>query len=210
MAIIVVGGQARKVGKTSVVAGLIAALVERQWMAVKITQHAHETGLAGLELCERAGDGRSWSIVEERDRSGGSDTSRFLLAGARRALWVRTPQGSLADAMPALGKQMEGADNAIIESNNVMEYLRPDLYLLVLDCGTADVKPTARLYLDRASAVILHDCPPGAQPAWNVALLKLIQGKPIFRVHPPQYLSCEIVEFVRAALREKLRIQNEE
>ncbi len=41
MAIVVVGGHSRNVGKTSVVAGLIAALPEFQFAAMKITQYGH-------------------------------------------------------------------------------------------------------------------------------------------------------------------------
>ena len=41
MALIVIGGHSRGVGKTSVVAGLIAALPEYNWMAMKITQYRH-------------------------------------------------------------------------------------------------------------------------------------------------------------------------
>ena len=41
MAIIVVGGSNRGVGKTALVCGLIAALPDYQWTAVKITTHDH-------------------------------------------------------------------------------------------------------------------------------------------------------------------------
>ena len=41
MAIVVIGGHSRSVGKTSVVAGLIAALPELNWTALKITQFGH-------------------------------------------------------------------------------------------------------------------------------------------------------------------------
>jgi hypothetical protein len=200
MAIIVIGGHSRSVGKTSVVAGLIAAMPERHWTAVKITQYGHGICSANGELCDCATDDHSWAITEERDRSGESDTSRFLVAGAERALWVRTRQGNLAEAMPSLRKQIAGAENVIVESNSVMKFLRPDLYMTVLDYGTADFKPTAREYLDLASAVILHDGPPDALPAWNGVSLKLIQGKPVFRVRPPRYVSEQIVEFVQGRL----------
>jgi len=43
-AIIVIGGNSRRVGKTSVVAGIIAGLPEYGWSAFKITQHGHEVG----------------------------------------------------------------------------------------------------------------------------------------------------------------------
>ena len=89
--------------------------------------------------------------------SGESDTSRFLVAGAARALWVRTEQGRLAEAMPALRKRLESAHNVIVESNSVLKFMRPDLYLTVLDPGTEDFKNSAREFLDRAGAVILHD-----------------------------------------------------
>ena len=157
MALIVIGGHSRSVGKTSVVAGLIAAMREFNWTAVKITQYGHGVCSANGEPCDCATDDHSWAITEERDRSGESDTSRFLVAGARRALWARTEQGRLAEAMPALRQRLEGAGNVIIESNSVLKFLRPDLYLTVLDPATADFKNSAREFLDRANAVILHD-----------------------------------------------------
>ena len=200
MPIVVIGGHSRSVGKTSVVAGLIAAMPERRWTAVKITQFGHGVFSASSELCDCATADDSWAIIEERDRSGESDTSRFLVSGAERSLWVRTRQGNLAEAMPSLRKQMAGAENVIVESNSVMKFLRPDLYMTVLDYGTADFKPTAREYLDLASAVILHDAPPDALPAWSGVSLKLIQGKPVFRVMPPRYVSEEVVAFVRQKL----------
>jgi len=213
MAIVVIGGHSRSVGKTSVVAGLIAAMPERRWTAVKITQYGHGICSANGALCDCATDDHSWAITEEKDRSGESDTSRFLVAGAERSLWVRTRQGNLAEAMPSLRKQIAGVEHVILESNSVMKFMRPDLYLAVLDYGTADFKPTAREYLDLASAVILHHAPPDALPAWSGVSLKLIQGKPVFRVSPPKYVSQELVEFVRGELRttkSELRMKNEE
>src|SRR5882762_5574599 len=92
MAIVVIGGHSRSVGKTSVVAGLIAALPELRWTALKITQYGHGICSANGEACDCATSDHSWAISEERDRSGESDTSRFLVAGALRALWVRIQQ----------------------------------------------------------------------------------------------------------------------
>ena len=140
MAIVVVGGHSRSVGKTSVVAGLISALREYDWTAVKITQYGHGVCSANGAPCDCATADHSWAISEEKDRSGESDTSRFLSAGAARALWVRTEQGRLAEAMPALRKRLEQGRHMILESNSVLKFLRPDLYLTVLDPGTDDFK----------------------------------------------------------------------
>ena len=157
MSLIVIGGHSRSVGKTSVVAGLIAALPEFRWTAVKITQYGHGICSADGAPCDCATDDHSWAITEERDRSGESDSSRFLVAGAARSLWVRTRQGMLAEAMPRLRQELAGAENAILESNSVMRFLRPDLYITVLDAATADFKTSAQEFLDRADAVVLHD-----------------------------------------------------
>ena len=201
MAIIVIGGHSRSVGKTSVVAGLISALREFHWTAVKITQYGHGVCSANGEPCDCATADHSWAISEERDPSGESDTSRFLLAGAVQALWARTEQGRLAEAMPALRKRLEGARNVIIESNSVLKFLRPDLYLTVLDPSTVDFKNSAREFLDRADAVILHEAPGG--PAWQAVSLKPVVERPIFRITPPNYVTPEISEFVRSLLTAK-------
>lgn len=205
MAIVVIGGHSRSVGKTSVVAGLIAAMPERKWTAVKVTQYGHGICSNHGGPCECAVDDQehSFAINEECDRSGESDTSRFLLAGASRSLWVRTRQGFLAEAMPDLRRELTLAENIIIESNSILKFIRPDLYLTVLDFATADFKRSAKDFLDRADAVILHLAPEWSrelQPRWEEVSLKPVQGRPTFRIRPPEYVTGEIVDFVEARL----------
>jgi len=203
VAIIVIGGHSRSVGKTSVVSELISALREFEWTAVKITQYGHGVCSANGEPCDCVTDDHSWAISEEKDRSGESDTSRFLVAGASRALWVRTEQGRLAEAMPALRKRIESARNVIVESNSVLKFLRPDLYLTVLDPSTEDFKISARQFLDRASAVILHDGASGGNSSWQNVSLKPVATRPVFHITPPPYVTNEIVDFVRTQAVQK-------
>ncbi len=197
MAVIVIGGHSRSVGKTSVVAGLISALSGFEWTAIKITQYGHGICSANGEACDCATGDHSWAISEESDRSGESDTSRFLVAGATRALWVRTEQGGLAPAMPSLRVKILNAANVIIESNSVLRFLRPDLYLTVLDPAIADFKKSAREFLDRANAVILHRT---GESAWQSVSLKPVADRPVFAISPPPYVTPEIVDFVRSKL----------
>lgn len=202
MAVVVVGGHSRNVGKTSVVAGIIAALPEFEWTAAKITQFGHGVCSVSAEPCECALNQHehSWSLDEEFDRSGKSDTSRFLVAGAERVLWVRTKVGMLAEAMPALRKELTAARNVILESNSVLRFLRPDLYLSVLDFENPDFKDSAREFLDRADAILLHAAAPGPVPRWDGVSLKLIAGKPVFPITPPEYVTAEVVALVRQRL----------
>jgi len=199
------------VGKTSVVAGLISALRHYDWTAVKITQYGHGVCSANGAACDCATAEHTWAITEEKDRSGESDTSRFLLAGAVRSLWVRTEQGRLAEAMPSLRQRLEQSRNVIMESNSVLKFLHPDLYLTVLDPSTQDFKNSAREFLDRAHAVILHEPLPATGAAWQGVSLKPVAGGPIFRIAPPPYVTPEIIEFVKTQIRSphtKMRTEN--
>ena len=199
MSLIVIGGHSRNVGKTSVVAGIISALPEFRWTAFKITQYGHGICSANGQPCDCATAGHAWSISEEKSRLADSDTSRFLAAGAESAWWVRTEQGKLAEAMPAIRERLKNANHVIAESNSILRFIRPDLYLAVLDPLTADFKKSAQEFLDRADAVILHETG-GTATAWHEVSLKPVAGKPVFRVTPPTYVTPKLVKFVRENL----------
>jgi hypothetical protein len=214
MPILVIGGHTRSIGKTSVVAGLIAALPHYHWTALKITQYGHGVCSANGQPCDCATADHSWAVSEEKDRSGESDTSRFLVAGADHSWWVRTEQGRLAEAMPRVRKILATTENAIIESNSILRFLKPDLYLTVLDPATADFKPSAQTFLDRADAVLLHSTAndkdkdkdkdgnedANKDPAWRQVSLKPVADRPTFAIHPPIYVTPEIIDFVRARI----------
>ncbi len=204
MAIVAIGGHSRNVGKTSVVAGLIAALPEYHWTALKITQYGHGVCSLNGESCHCATEDHSWAISEEKDRSGDSDTSRFLVAGAARAWWIRTEQGRLAEAIPTIRRRLAESQNVILESNSILKFVRPDLYVTVLDPATADFKRSAQEFLDRADAVILHapkEATNGGGAAWTGISLRPVADRPIFEIHPPDYVTPAIVEFVRDKVR---------
>jgi hypothetical protein len=200
MPIVVIGGHTRNVGKTSVVAGLIAGFRDHHWTALKITQYGHGVCSANGAPCDCANADHSWAVTEERDRSGDSDTSRFLVAGADHSWWVRTQQGHLAEAMPRIRAILHGAGNVIIESNSILRFLKPDLYLTVLDPATEDFKSSAQQFLDRADAVLLHENSHHSDPTWKHVSLKPVANRPTFSIHPPHYVTPEVVEFIRTRL----------
>ncbi len=199
MSLVVIGGHSRNVGKTSVVAGLIAALPEFRWIAMKITPHGHD-------LCPQDGgpgpgpaDQPGWAVSEETERSGLTDTSRFLVAGAKQAWWVRSREERLAEALPAIRKLLATSENAILESNSILKFLQPDVYLTVLDPATTDFKQSASEFLDRADALILHNTE--GNSTWQEISLKPAPGRPVFFIRPPEYVTPEMVRFVRGKLK---------
>jgi hypothetical protein len=117
--IVVIGGQARNVGKTTAVCDIIQATPELDWVAIKVTPHSH-------------GEAPSADV----------DTERFLAAGAREAHLLHDP----AD-LPSTG-------NLIIESNSVVEHLRPDLFVFVLNHAVPEWKASATRVFSQASIVV--------------------------------------------------------
>jgi hypothetical protein len=200
MAIVVVGGHSRSIGKTSVVATLIRRLSEWNWTAFKVTQFGHSFCSANGEPCDCQTGAHAVAFSEERDPASGTDSARFLAAGARRSLWVRTRIGHLAEAMPRIRKEIESAENAIFESNSLVQLLRPDLYLVVLDPATADFKESSLRFLDRADALLTRASSLGLSPHWKSVSPSLMANKPQFVVDPPDRIADDLVKFVRERL----------
>lgn len=201
MAIIVIGGHSRNVGKTSVVAGLIAALHSHEWTAFKVTQFGHGRCSLNGKACHCATADHTWAISEERDRSGKSDSSRFLVAGAKRSFWVRTEQGRLAEAMPSVMRRLTDSENAILESNSILKFLRPDLYITVLDPAVEDFKTSALAAFASADALLVSASEGEKSSTWKGISLEATASRPVFRIFPPEYVTPEFVDFVRAKLR---------
>jgi hypothetical protein len=194
VAVIVVGGHSRNIGKTSVVAGLIARLPEFHWTAFKITQYGHGFCTADGKPCQCQTADSCVAVNFEHDLTSGTDTSRFLAAGAARSVWVRTRIGMLAEAIPRIEKELAASENAILESNSILEFLRPDLYLTVLDPAVADFKDSARRFLPLADAILLLT---PRVPSSSVDPPGLVSEVPQFPIAAPSYMSDALVEFVR-------------
>jgi hypothetical protein len=186
--VIVVGGHTRSIGKTQLVCDLIAALPNENWIAGKITQYGHGVCAQNGENCDCAPDDHVCAISWEKQASE-TDSGRFLAAGARRSFWLRTKQGYLAEGMPLLRKALLESDDqgrnvparVILESNTLLQFFKPSIYLMVLDPSKADFKDSARLQLDRASAFVLRQ-PLHAEngAAWPGLPLQLLRAKPQF------------------------------
>lgn len=198
MAVVVIGGQASGVGKTGVICALIEAMPERRWTAIKITQCSH--GGADTKKCDCELDGAKFAISEELIADASADSSRYLAAGAVRSLWVRALPGYLADAMPAIREAIGNAPNSILESNSVLEFLKPDVYALIVSPWVQDFKPSAKRYLTRANAILMAAPSPGhgaARPNWIGELRDELARIPQFAISHADLAPSQWLEFVR-------------
>ncbi len=195
--VLVVGGHSRNLGKTSLAAALIRKFRARRWAAVKITQYGHG-------ICARAGSPCGCEAepdhpiaLSEEYQPADTDSGRFLAAGAARSFWLRAPAGQLASARGLLDKIIEQNDNVVLESNSVLEFLQPDLFLMLLDFGCGDFKLSSLRFLDRADAYVVVDRGINV-PLWDDLAGGLWKGKPRFPVDPPDYATAAVCGFVRS------------
>ncbi len=130
-------------GKTTLVCGLIAALDQFRWAAVKVTSDEHE---------------RLPPIYEEKSAGTETDTARYLAAGAERAFLLTVlPERDLAEALNEFWPRIGRGANLIFESNRVAGVVNADACLLVQghpDLGAG--KPSYYHAAKFADALVVH------------------------------------------------------
>ncbi|MGA3045999.1 MAG: hypothetical protein ABSD67_05220 [Terracidiphilus sp.] len=186
MAIVVVGGSGRNVGKTALICGLIAELKELRWTAVKISSHNH---------------GKQEPVWEETTAGTGTDTARYLAAGAERALLISADGDELGAVVRQLIESQEPETHLILESNQVLIFLQPDICLAVLgnrlSAEATEMKPSFRPFLQITDALISPTgeaiLPEGFDPA-----------KPVFRQASVGQVPREMVSWVGLQLHARL------
>ena len=187
--LIVVGGHTRSIGKTQLVCDVISAFRPANWIAGKITQYGHGVCAQNGENCDCAPDEHVCAINWEVQADTGTDSARFLAAGARRSFWLRTKQGFLAEGLPLLRAALQQAIEAgraelppvIVESNSLLQFLKPSLYFAIVDPAKEDFKDSARAVLDRADALVLRGSANAlitAGPSWTRLPAHLLREKP--------------------------------
>lgn len=186
--VIIVGGHTRSIGKTQLVCDVISAFPQAGWIAGKITQYGHGVCAQNGDNCDCAPTEHVCALDWELHSDTGTDSSRFLAAGARRSFWLRTKQGYLAEGLPLLRAALEqaratgfaAAPPVILESNSLLQFLKPSLYFAVVDPAKEDFKDSARAALDRADALVLRGSPDGfsaTAPAWTRLPTALLREK---------------------------------
>jgi hypothetical protein len=186
--VIVVGGHTRSIGKTQLVCDIISTFPRANWIAGKITQYGHGVCAQNGSDCDCAPDEHICAIEWEAHPQSGTDSARFLAAGAKRSFWLRTKQGFLAEGLPLMRDALkqsfpepeEDSPPLILESNSLMQFLKPSLYFAVIDPAREDFKNSARVALDRADALVLRGSmdDPTATPSWIKLPANLLRTKP--------------------------------
>lgn len=177
--IVVVGGSGRNAGKTALICGLIRALPEFAWTAVKISGHDH---------------GMPQSIWEDTAPGMATDTGRYLAAGASRAIFVTATADELGTIIQPLldAHRQQGFSAALVfESNRILEHVRPAVCLAVEDSANPDPKPSFQLVTHQKDATVVLGAMDGSLPG----------DIPLFRLAALDRIAPEMLAWLRARLQ---------
>ena len=189
MPIIIVSGHTRKVGKTTVVAGLIKAFSEYPWIALKVSTHWHSKSSSGEGLV----------IYEEKNVGQESDSSRFLDAGAKRSFWVQIQECRMESMMPQLQPILQSSPFVIIEGNNILKHVSADIHIMVANCNLAEIKESARRLLDQLDILLVINSK-SSLFSWKNVLGNSPKGISLFETQDPQILPPAFLSLIRSRI----------
>ncbi|MBB6482256.1 hypothetical protein [Spirochaeta isovalerica] len=159
---LVIGSQARNSGKTSFSRKIIRTFGP-ELIVVKITVisrgHSCPHGDRGCGVCSSLQT--PFDITEETDRESGKDTSQLLQAGARRVFWLRVRNDAVARGLRALLKRLDPGIPVLCESNSIVKYIQPGLYIQLKARNRKNTKKSAKELVDRTD-LIVETTPDGA------------------------------------------------
>ena len=138
MKTICITAAASKLGKTTLIRKLIPCL--ENWAVCKVTaciRHADDKCPRGHEdtcgICNTLDV--PYAIIEDEAliNTPGTDTGKYIAAGAERVIWVQARQESMAEALGEVIRRMASFDvpGVIFEGNHVLKHLKPDLAIMM-------------------------------------------------------------------------------
>lgn len=102
-----------------------------------------------------------------------------------------------------LGETGQDSPPVILESNSLLQFLKPSLYFAVIDPAREDFKDSARVALDRADALVLRGPmeTPAAAPSWIKLPASLLRTKPSVSQHEGELLPEPLHVLIDRALQ---------
>jgi len=208
--LVVIGGHTRSIGKTQLVCDVILALSSANWIAGKITQYGHGVCATNGHDCDCAPTEHIVALDWE-PAAGSTDSGRFLQAGAAKSFWLRTKQGHLAEGMPVLREALINVEkltsvsglNLIVESNSLLQFVKPSLYVSVVDPQREDFKDSAQRMLDRADVLVFRrglEDQSIRRPSWLSLPTQLLRHKPSLLQREGEPLPEPLIQLVKRIL----------
>ncbi|MDD3859640.1 MAG: molybdenum cofactor guanylyltransferase [Bacteroidales bacterium] len=133
--LILIGSSGRNAGKTEFACRIISNHKNKfPVYAVKIKRVCTNKDECD-NLCKHCYLGKmpepGFQISEEEDNTTGKDTSRMLVAGAKKVYYIKSEKNKLGIAFSELMKSIPDNSLIVCESNYLRQYIKPGLFVLI-------------------------------------------------------------------------------
>jgi hypothetical protein len=136
--LIIVAGDGRNSGKTSMCRRIIRESGATGISAIKISPHFHEPGDGLLIISEKEG----FALFEEKNRSTEKDSSVMLRAGAGKVYYMQVKDDSAAVAFSEVLKFIPPGGPIICESPSLIRHYEPGIFIIMIsedETGRKDI-----------------------------------------------------------------------
>lgn len=142
--IILVSGNGRNVGKTTLCSNIIEHNKSQQIIGVKISPHFHEIDLGNEDVIYQD---EGIILIEEHAVHGKNDSSKFKQAGAFRVFFIMVKDENLQQAFTKLLEIIGNENPMIIESAGLRAVIQPAQFLLLSHIDRKTVKESIKPFV---------------------------------------------------------------
>jgi len=180
---LMIGAAARNAGKTQFACEVLRRYAKTSpLVAIKVTPvddlgDRCPRGAEGCGVCEEL-TGR-YVIAQEKSLDGEKDTSRLLIAGASRVLWLRSVRDSIGQGIEAVLRQIPTGTAIVCESNSARLVLEPGVFLVLKQKDGAKLKDSCRQVIHLADRICEFD---GA--GWDLPPKRVVLVDGRWRIRP--------------------------
>jgi hypothetical protein len=149
---LLIGGNARHAGKTSLACGIIRKFSGQfPVIGLKVTSiRPGEDDLHGNHPQPKSSD---WEIFEEINPVGEKDTAQMLEAGAKKVFYIRASGEKIHEALEKLFEEIDNSGMIICESRSLRQFVRPGVFMLMIRDDMKEKGKDMNDYLPLADAI---------------------------------------------------------
>jgi hypothetical protein len=153
--LLLVGGSNRNVGKTTLILNLIKKY-KAQFSIIGLKVSSIQPGedqFHGTHLNLES----NFEVYEETNKDGQKDTSKMLIAGAKKVYYIRSTDELIPQAFNSLQSKIPPNVMIICESISLRKHLIPGVFILIQDARSENIKQSFVELKSLANQVITTD-----------------------------------------------------
>jgi len=151
--LLIISGNGRDSGKTSLACEIIKKFSSRSIIAIKICPHFYpEDG--GLNVVFKD---TNFTIAEEKNTTSGKDSSRMLEAGADKVYFIQVKDDQLENAFAKLMTLINPKSLLICESGWLRSMVKPGVFIMANHEGREDLKENFKKLMSKADLKVIYN-----------------------------------------------------